>query len=405
MASTVFRLAVGLFASCGMGIHAYGDARDAIDFSGYAEIQQRFFPQRENSAQSHSYESAALNPQWRFDAGKSDALTLRLFARHDFDDSSRTHADVREALWQHLRGNQEWRVGIDEVFWGVVESRHLVDIINQKDMLERIDGDAKLGQPLLNWNWRRNRTSLEVFVLPYFREQKFADPSGRLRPPLRVIEPEYANGAQRRDTSTAVRWQFLGEDADVALSYFDGISREPQFRLASRRGELRIQPTYVHLTQTGLEAQKSTGNWLLKAEAVYREDDESSWAGVTGFEYTFDDVLRGDLGVMLEYLRDTRDWQPRETFQDDIFAGLRYASSTLSSTNILAGFYQERQRDGHVFKLEANTRLGESAKLTFEFWRFDELSETELASFFAKDDYVQISLQYYFQYYGAGSSQ
>ncbi len=378
-------------------LSAAGHADDSrnLDFSGYVEFQQRYFSQRENSDQAHAYSSAALNPQWRFSADDDNTLTLRVFVRHDFTESSRTHQDVREALWRHASGAQEWRVGVDEVFWGVTESRHLVDIVNQRDMLERIDGDAKLGQPLLNWNWSGDHSKLEVFALPYFREQKFADLDGRFRPPLALVDAEYSEGAQRSDTSGALRWQFLGDSTDIVLSYFDGVGREPQYALTFHNSGLAIAPTYVHLTQTGLEAQTSAGNLLLKAEAVYREDSRSSWASVAGFEYTFDNVLSGDLGVMLEYLRDTRDWTPADTLQDDVFVGLRYASSDLSSTNLLAGFYQDRQHGGRIFKLEASRRLGESFKLAAEAWRFDALRTQEQAAFFAKDDYVQFSLQYY----------
>lgn len=371
------------------------NANGAIDFSGHIELQQRLFTQREYPEQQYAYTSVALNPQWRFDADKNDALTLRLFARHDFSDSSRTHGDVREALWQHIDGAQEWRVGVDEVFWGVTESRHLVDIINQKDYLERIDGDAKLGQPMLNWNWHGSRNNFEAFALPYFREQQFPDAGGRFRTPLPVTGAAFENGASRSEMSAALRWQYLGEGSDIALSYFDGVSREPQYALALRGGQLMIRPTYVQLSQWGLEAQKSIGNLLLKAEAIYRDEDQSSWAGVGGFEYTLDDIFHGDLGLLMEYLRDTRKWVPADTFEDDIFVGMRYASNTLSSTSILAGFYQDRMHGGRVFKLEAETRLGEKLKLSLELWRFDELRERELASFFRKDDYLEISLQYY----------
>jgi len=41
-------------------------------------------------------------------------------------------------------------VGINSVFWRVVESNHLVDILNQTDLIEDIDGEEKLGQPMIS---------------------------------------------------------------------------------------------------------------------------------------------------------------------------------------------------------------------------------------------------------------
>ena len=365
------------------------------EFSGYAELQERAFQEREYSAQEYNYFSGSLSPNWRVGMDRDNALTLRLFARHDFSDPSRTHEDVREALWQHFDGSQEWRIGIDEVFWGVTESRHLVDIVNQKDYLERIDGDAKLGQPMVNWNWQGRRNSVELYLLPYFREAEFPGAGGRFRTPLPVTDAAYVDGAHRDDASAAIRWHYSGLGSDLALSYFDGISRDPRYDLVLRSGQLRVQPTYVGLSQWGLEAQKAAGDWLLKAEAIYRDADASSWAGVTGFEYTFNDTFGGTTGLLLEYLRDTREWIPADTFQDDIFIGARYASSSLSSTNLLVGFYQDRRHGGRVFKLKLDTRLARKFKLSVELWRFDQLRQRELAALFRKDDYLEMSLRYY----------
>lgn len=389
------QVCLALFALAGI-LRCQAETRNwNFDFSGYAELQERNFWQREYASQDYSYFSGSLSPRWRVVPGRDDALTLRLFARHDFSDPSRTHEDIREALWQHFDGEQEWRIGIDEVFWGVTESRHLVDIINQTDYLERIDGDAKLGQPMINWNWQGRRNSVELYFLPYFREAEFPDAGGRFRTPLPVTDASYTDGASEDETSAAVRWHYSGLGSDLALSYFEGVSRDPRYDVVLQGGQLRIQPTYVGLSQWGLEAQRAVGDWLLKAEAIYREADTESWAGVTGFEYTFNDTLGGTTGLLLEYLRDTREWVPADTFQDDIFIGIRYASSSLSSTNMLAGFYQDRRHGGRVFKLKLDTRLAQKFKLSLELWRFDGLRQQELASLFQKDDYLEFSLRYY----------
>ena len=50
----------------------------------------------------------------------------------------------------------KFRVGVGKVFWGVTESQHLVDIINQTDLVENIDTEDKLGQPMLETTWLQN---------------------------------------------------------------------------------------------------------------------------------------------------------------------------------------------------------------------------------------------------------
>lgn len=377
---------------------ARADTTDAgwnSDFDGYIELQQRIFFYDNFPAQGNYYTSAAANPKWRLDDNANNSVVLDVFARHDFSDDSRTHEDVREAMWQHVSGAQEWRAGIGEVFWGVVESRHLVDIVNQRDFLERFDGDAKLGQPMVNWTLHGENNNLDIFVLPYFRELEFPGPGGRLRSPLPMAPALYDSDAGNRHVDAAFRWQYLAAGADFSLSYFNGTSRQPKYNFVYHNNQPMIQPEYFQLSQWGLEAQKSIGNCLLKGEAIYRDADPSSWAGVAGFEYTLNNIGNGDLGLVLEYLRDTAKTTPEETFNDDLFMGLRYSSNALSSTYILAGLYQDRLNGGRIFKLEANTRLSDKFTMTLEAWRFDQLSSLEAAAFFSRDDYMEIGVRYF----------
>ena len=80
----------------------------------------------------------------------------------------RTHADLREAYFLLFGeiGDGEWelRVGIDQVFWGVTESQHLVDIINQIDLVEHPNGETKLGQPMVNITYSSDWGIVEFFV-------------------------------------------------------------------------------------------------------------------------------------------------------------------------------------------------------------------------------------------------
>ena len=131
--------------------------------------------------------SLTVQPElyWRSDDG-AQRFSMVGFARADLQDGERTHADLREALWG-LDGN-DWdlNLGVGKVFWGVAESRHLVDVINQADLVEDIDQEEKLGQPMINFNLQRDYGRFEFYVLPWFRERTFPGPDGRLRTPLPV---------------------------------------------------------------------------------------------------------------------------------------------------------------------------------------------------------------------------
>ncbi len=95
--------------------------------------------------------SLAAQPEYyrAWDDGRQN-FTFVPFLRWDQSDSERSHVDIRELTWLRAADNWELRVGIRKLFWGVTESQHLVDIINQTDLVEAPDGEEKLGQPMLN---------------------------------------------------------------------------------------------------------------------------------------------------------------------------------------------------------------------------------------------------------------
>ena len=70
--------------------------------------------------------------------------------RFDHEDSARNLIDIQELSWIRVGEDWELRAGVRKVFWGVTESRHLVDVINQLDFTEGLDGEEKLGQPMVN---------------------------------------------------------------------------------------------------------------------------------------------------------------------------------------------------------------------------------------------------------------
>ncbi len=100
------------------------------------------------------------------------------------------------------------RVGFRKVFWGVTESEHLVDIVNQTDLVEDLDMEEKLGQPMVNLALIRDWGTIDLFVLPGFRERTFSGPQGRFRfnPPLDVGDSQFEKHGVERQMAYAMRW-------------------------------------------------------------------------------------------------------------------------------------------------------------------------------------------------------
>ena len=185
-----------------------------------------------------------------------DTLVFRPFARLDARDHERSHWDIRELQWIHAGDGWETRVGIGKVYWGVTEAWHLVDIINQTDLVENPDGEQKLGQPMVKLSLERDWGTLDLFVLPGFRERTFPGEKGRLRthPPVDTGLTSYQAGAGRRHVDWALRWSnYIGE-WDMGLALFRGTSRDPllQPRL-DEQGRLVLAPFYPLIDQATLD--------------------------------------------------------------------------------------------------------------------------------------------------------
>ena len=117
----------------------------ANEWSGNISFEAKYFSQDSlNSSQYNEYGSVSIQPEWfhEWDGGKQ-SFTFVPFARWDQHDEKRTHSDIRELSWLKVFKESELRVGIRKVYWGVSESQHLVDVINQTDLVENMDGEDK----------------------------------------------------------------------------------------------------------------------------------------------------------------------------------------------------------------------------------------------------------------------
>lgn len=378
------------------------------DFSGFAASEVRFFTQEAafpEQGDSIWSPSLVLQPEYRYTWNtERDRFTLIPFLRLDANQSSRSHFDLRELNWLHQGNAWDFRIGLGKVFWGVAESRHLIDIINQTDLVENIDAEDKLGQPLLNLNLSKSWGDLNLFLLPGFRERPFADANDRLRPFLPVDEDDAAfeSSLKAWHVDVAGRWSRTFGGWDVGIAHFWGTSREPRLVPSSNRdGNLVLVPHYDIINQTSVDIQAALGNWLLKLEAMTRGGHDGRFAAlVAGFEYTFYQVfgMGADLGMLTEYLYDGREaTAPPTPFDDDFFVGTRLTLNDPQSTELLIGAIIDRDTQGTLFSLEGSRRIGDKWRLEIEARAFLNVSDSDITlKSISQDDYIQITLARYF---------
>jgi hypothetical protein len=382
-----------------------GDA-SAGEWSGNVAGEARWFPNDGAfPGQTNGGLSLSLQPEFRHQwRDRSRGFTFVPFGRLDGQDDERTHADIRELIFLAVEGDWELRAGIGKVFWGVTESQHLVNIINQIDYVEDFFGEEVLGQPMVRVTRIVDTGSLDLFVLPYFRERTFPGEKGRFRTPLVVDtdQARYESGDEERHTDWAVRWsQYIG-NVDYGVYWFDGTSRDPLLFPDSSDAETLLAPYYPLIRQAGLDAQYTGEAWLWKLEAIARDFRDARWtdfeAAVGGFEYTFVGIndSAADLGVLLEYHWDSRGVESDRVFQNDLFAGARFTLNDVDSTEVLAGLFWDLDYDSPSFRVEASRRFGDGIKVNLEAQWFGDIPDADPLSSFRDDDYLLIEIARYF---------
>jgi len=394
-----------LIAAAVIFMCSFQTSHAGFDITSKVSVETRMF--RDTgfyAAQDQINLSVAGELEFAFESkNRQHQFIFKPFVRIDEHDSERTHLDVREMLWTTEVQGVTLRAGLGKVFWGATEFYHLVNVVNQTDGVESVDGEDKLGQPMISLSTPTTNGAVELFLLPRFRERTFPGPSGRLRPPLEIQAGRaiYESSRGRDHLDVAARWSASFENTDIGVSFFRGTNRNPIFVPEFSGPEPpTLRPFYGQIEQVGLDAQTTKGNWLLKFESLYRNprssDDYTAFTG--GFEYSFIGLLgsRVDLGVVVEYMRDQRGAKANHFRQDDIGVGLRLALNDTQSSELLLGLLDDQDSGSQVVSLEASRRLGENYKMNIEGYVFSGAPEGDVLVGFENDDFLSVEVVRFF---------
>jgi len=388
----------------GLGFGALFSVNALAGFSSEVGLELRYFPTSGISGQDQFQPSVRGELEYS-ESGDDNSFEVVIFGRADKEDSERSHVDLREAAWTHVGDSFELKAGVSKVFWGVTESRHLVDVINQSDIVENVDGEDKLGQLMTKVSFERDWGTLDLFWLPYFRERTFPGIDGRLRAPLpiRIDDAQYQSGAKRWHSDAAIRYSHYIDDLEFAISHFSGTSREPILIPGISGGAPVLTPLYTTVDQTGLEVQYLWEEWIFKLEGISNSGMTDRYsAAVAGFEYTQVGIFdsNADLGWIAEYLFDDRKNNAPHSFERDIFVAWRYAFNDADSSEILGGMIYDPKTHEKVLSVEVSQRVASDLKLNIEGRIFENGRLPAQANdknwFLEDEDYIQLELVKYF---------
>lgn len=416
LSSTVAGLMFSQVASAEFEVSGYvgGEARYYIEPSLYDD-QKDFQP------------SINVEPEFAWSNEEGDhTVVFKPYYRYDSVDVNRSHGDIRELSWLTYADDWELKAGISKVYWGVAESVHLVDVINQTDSVESLDGEDKLGQPMVQFTYTTQDYGIfESYLLPYFRQRTFAGDKGRFRLalplPLKTDDAVFQSEREEKHIDYALRWSNSYEYFDIGLGWFQGTNRTPGFAasgfvlnpLTGTQVPTSFVPVYTLSKQASVDLQATLDAWLIKFEAINLQLDDkvkisglptpfeqdSYSAAVTGFEYTFTGAFdtSWDLGVLAEYQYNSLGKDAASPAQNDIFSGARFAFNDMASTELLVGGSVDLDYDNTFSVLaEFSTRVADSVKMTVDAYIINSGDDQDLSYAFRRDDYVQVNLEYYF---------
>ena len=393
---------------------AYAEPADpGFEIEWDVGLQSRWFAQRGHQGQQKVQGAVSLAPEfYKAWQGDRHSVTFAPFLRVDSLDDERSHFDVRELFYSYVGENWELHAGARRVFWGVTEFHHLVDIINQTDLVENIDTEDKLGQPMLQYTYIHDLGTLDVFLLTGFRERTFPSLDGRLNAPLPILdEARYASGSEELRTDFAIRWSQQIGALEFGVHHFSGTSRDPIMEVAGLQPALRA--FYPVIDQTGVDAQLIQGDWALKLEGFSRSGFGDRYAAVNlGLERTLVGVLgsSADFGIVAEYMFDERGEDAFNTlFENDVALGGRLAFNDFANTQALVGVIVDADRSEYVWSLEASRQLGDAWSVSLEGRVFQGgrdlqdgtllqiLSDPEFKSaWLQQEDYLQLEFTRFF---------
>ncbi len=376
------------------------------EFSGIFKGDYRYFPDDALYAGQHtSYFSAYFQPEYYMEWDKGNQMIqFTGFARLDQHDNQSTHADIRELYWKGLTKKWEFSVGFKKIYWGVTESNHLVDIINQIDALEGFDIEQKLGQFMGHASVTTNWGTFDIHAMTGFREMRFPGTEGRPRPP-EVINYDLTTFESDQDEfqpELAVRYSHYVGAFDFGLSHFYGTARAPVFLIAPDSSFFSF---YELINQTGLDIQASTGSMLWKFEGIYRVSDRKTITAYTiGGEYTFSNMFSSgaDIGLIVEYSHDDRGEELITALDDDYFFGVRLGLNDAQSTSLLAGVILDADNQTTRYSIKADRRFGSTWKVAIEAVGYANVSmpensdKREFIYLLRNDGFLKASLAKYF---------
>ena len=360
--------------------------------TGSLEITGSYFPKSEG--ESFGTNITAEAKVVGYEDLSEIQLEYELIIRKSLNDGGMDIIEPRQLVLSKTFGEIDAYFGYRHTFWGVAESRNIVDLINQQDMAAGISPDNKLGAPSISFETYLGSGDFQYWYMPRFRERTFNEKDAHPGFGLPVFPAEFAHSKGVEAIDQALRYGNSSGDVDFAFSLFDGTAREPFIVVDS--AERGIVPFYERMRSVGLELQYTGESILYKLEGLTgAQGDENFNASVLGAEKTVYSILDTpwDMGLIVEYQYDDRVQAQIERL---FVSGVRLTSNNEFDTSLLILYTVDDDLSQSIFGLEASRRLRNGMTLGFNYLLYQS-DEQQLPLYSLIDDSeLSLTLGYYF---------
>lgn len=376
-----------------------------IKVKGSASLEQRLFldtPEQPLNPVDSDYPypvyhqiSAALSPHVEASSERNNMVyTVHPFIRIDERDDERTHIDLREFKAALVTKKWQASIGFDQVYWGVMENHHLVDIVNQTDYNESPNGEDKLGQPMVRLGINLNDALLEAMLLIGYREAAMPTPGARFSFE-NDYSYEYEGWGEEYHPDIALRYSKSIKNIDLGVSYFGGHTRTPELRSQTVGDPV----WYVNLVdQVSVDVNADLGRIELKAEVLYKVvEDQSTRAMVLGTEFKLIQNKNVGVNLLAEYSWDQHGVDAFDnSFQNDLFAGARITLFGLNDSEILLGHNYDFDFSSQHGFVQAKVNVTKKLSVGIEGWWFNVSDDDYANKAYNDDNMIQLTGYYNF---------
>lgn len=387
------------------------------EWRGFFEVKPRTFFEDRNGEKND--EQFLLEGEVELDLRFSDRWTgyfrPRLFV--DALDDELHRFEPYEAYVTYEGESWDLRAGQFVENWGIVDTYNPIDVINRRDLAIDALTASRLGE--LGVRYRRTweggervgEPTLSAYVLPVFRETRFAPDDQRLGFGTAAMPLEESGGFEPAGSDElffALRYQSTLNtsfaNADVQLLAAQGPSRVPSFTTG---GSGELLPAYFRATTVGggfraVPNEDVAGRFLstltLKAEVVHTDPSafdgspiaspDAFTAFVFGVDRSFYEIF-GDADEIIatvEYARETSTTDPASLFRpfrDDLILRALYEANDFARQSLELRALFDLDIDEQIYELIYETQLrsiDEDMKLTVQLQHIDAADPGE--SFF-----------------------